>query len=74
MTITEYISTHPKVALIVGVSHVTVAEVLKGWEIPVIIMQAFQVGAWSVTIIVGCITTYGAAKRAYLKWKLKNLQ
>jgi hypothetical protein len=67
MTFIDYIQHHPVIALAVGLTHLAVAEVLTHSEVPVIIMQSFQIGAWSTTIIVGLITIYGALKKLFKK-------
>lgn len=67
MSVTEYISEHPKIALIVGLAHITFAEFLHNVEIPKIIMQLFQIGAWSITITVGLITIAGFLKKKFKK-------
>ena len=63
MILIEYIQTHPIIAVIVGVIHIAFAEYLKSIEIPLIVMQFTQLGAWAVTITVGLITIYGFIKR-----------
>jgi hypothetical protein len=68
MSILEYIQAHPYVALVVGVVHLLAAEKMQHYpEIPSIVMQVFQVAAWSVTIAVGLISIYGTLK----KWRKK---
>ena len=59
MTPIEYVQTHPAVALVVTVCHVLMAEAIKEIQVPIIFMQAAQLGAWAVTITVGLITIYG---------------
>ncbi len=56
MTVTTYISQHPGIAFIVALTHLTIAEYMEHIEIPVIVMQLFQIGAWTATISVGLIT------------------
>lgn len=63
MNIATYIQDHPLVALLVGSAHIITAEHLKDIEVPTIIMQLFQIGAWSITIAVGAITIYGFIKK-----------
>jgi len=67
MNLIEHISHHPKVAFVIGGIHLLASYALKGLEIPSIIMQLFQLGAWSITITVGAISIYGA----YKKWRKK---
>lgn len=68
MTIIEYIQHHPKLAFVVGAVHLASTYLISDWEVPTIVMQLFQVGAWSVTITVGMVSLYGTFK----KWKQKN--
>lgn len=63
MTLTSYIQDHPLVALLVGSVHIITAEHLKDIEVPTIVMQLFQIGAWSITIAVGVITISGFLKK-----------
>ena len=63
MSLTEYISHHPIIALTVGTIHIISAHVITHFELPVIVMQIFQLGAWSTTIAVGLITIYGFYKK-----------
>lgn len=65
MNIINYIEHHPLVALVVTSGHLMASYALHNIEIPNIIMQAFQLGAWSVTITVGLISIIGA----YKKWR-----
>jgi len=58
MSTTEYISHHPIIALFVGLAHLLGAFVVSTMELPTIVMQLFQIGAWIVTIAVGLITLY----------------
>jgi hypothetical protein len=67
MSFIEYIQHHPVIALVVGTIHLAVAEVLTHSEVPLIVMQSFQIGAWSTTIIVGLISIYGAVKKWFSK-------
>jgi primosomal replication protein N len=59
MNAIEFVATHPIVALTVGAIHLAVAETLYKLSVPTVIMQGFQLGAWTITIIVGLITIYG---------------
>jgi hypothetical protein len=63
MNILHYIESHPSIALVVGGVHLAIGHWLHTIEIPTIIMQLFQIGAWSVTISVGLITIYGFFKK-----------
>lgn len=59
----DYISSHPAIALTVGLAHLGFAEILYKLEVPLFVMQVFQMGAWSVTIIVGLVTLHGWIKK-----------
>lgn len=50
MTVTTYISEHPGVALIVGAAHLTMAEYIENAQIPLIVMQLFQIGARAIGV------------------------
>lgn len=65
----HYIAHHPGIALIVGLLHISAAAAMHEFQIPTIIMQCFQVGAWSVTITVGLITILGAVRRLLARRK-----
>lgn len=68
MNLIDYISNHPKIAFIVGTSHIAASIWINTVEIPKIVMQSLQCGAWAITITVGLITIYGAFK----KWRNKK--
>jgi hypothetical protein len=59
----EFISTHPIIAFIVMSIHLTVSVAIYELQLPIIVMQLFQIGAWSVTIIIGLITMYKFFKK-----------
>lgn len=63
MSFIEYIQHHPKIAFVVGAIHLAASYSLKTAEIPSIVMQLFQVGAWTVTITVGIVSLYGTFKK-----------
>ena len=63
MTAIDYIQSHPAVAFIVGVTHLIGALIINDLALPTLLMQIFQLGAWSVTITVGLITIYGFFKK-----------
>jgi len=67
MNLVNYIEHHPSIAFVVGAIHLGLAHSLDSLEIPSIVMQVFQIGAWVVTILVGCISIYGS----YKKWRKK---
>ncbi|MEK6882524.1 MAG: hypothetical protein AABY22_23080 [Nanoarchaeota archaeon] len=66
--IIDYIGMHPKVILLIGVFHILAAEILQELQIPLIIMQSFQIGAWLITSIVGLITIVSWCHRVYKKY------
>jgi hypothetical protein len=68
MTVTEYISHHPVIAFCVGVVHIAATVALNELSVPLFIMQCFQIGAWSITILVGLITTVSWTHRVYKKY------
>ena len=63
MSLINYIEHNPVIALIVGGIHLAASYSLHSLEIPTVIMQVFQIGAWSVTMVVGVISIYGAYKK-----------
>lgn len=63
MTVIESLETHPFVGLIITIVNLVVAETLSLLQIPTIVMQLFQIGAWSATIIIGSITIHGFIKK-----------
>lgn len=52
----EFISTHPIIAFIVMCFHLTISFALYEFQLPIIIMQLFQLVACTITITVGLIT------------------
>lgn len=65
MALIEYIEHHPAIAFCVGIAHIGFARYLNTIEIPIFVMQLFQIGAWSITVLVGLITIYGFIKKTY---------
>jgi hypothetical protein len=63
MSSIEYISHHPSVAFCVGLLHLITIEFLGAFQLPLILMQTLQAGAWTITICVGLISMYGSYKR-----------
>lgn len=59
----EFIQSHPRIALFVGLTHIIAAETIHKIEVPVVIMQVFQLTAWTVTSVVGLITITGWLKK-----------
>lgn len=68
MNLVHNIENHPLIALPVCLIHLGIAQLLNKFPaIPEIIMQLFQILAWSITITVGVISIYGT----YKKWRGK---
>ncbi len=65
MALIDYIEHHPSIAFCVGIVHIGLARFLHSVEIPLIVMQLFQIGAWTITIVVGLITIYGFIKKLH---------
>jgi hypothetical protein len=64
MTLTEFVGQHPLVGASVTAIHMGGAALLQvsDVELPVIVMQLFQVGAWTVAMAAGAFTIYGVLK------------
>lgn len=64
MSATEYIGHHPYVGATVSIFHVVGAAFLQvsHTELPPIVMQLFQVGAWTAAIVAAVFTCYGVWK------------
>ena len=71
MSATEYIGHHPYVGGIISVAHVVGAAALQvsHTELPPIVMQLFQIGAWTVAMAAGAFTIYGVWKTHHGKKK-----
>jgi hypothetical protein len=71
MTASEYIGAHPYVGGIISVAHIAGAFLLQvsHTELPPLVMQLFQVGAWSAAIFAGVFTCYGVWKTHHGKKK-----
>ena len=63
----EYIGHHPTVAFLVGILNIALVEFLGAFQMPLILMQTLQAGAWTITICVGLISIHGS----YKKWRNK---
>ena len=63
--INDYLGHHPYVGAMISVFHLS-AGILLGightTEIPLVVMQLFQIGAWSAGIAAGIFTCYGVIK------------
>ena len=68
----NFLGNHPVVGWAISIVFLFVGIAVKQIEethIPLIVMQFFQIIAWSATIIVGFITTYGWVKKNFKKRK-----
>lgn len=71
-SINEYFGHHPYVGALISVTHLAAGIVLGATtELPTIIMQLFQIGAWSAGIAAGAFTCYGVWKTHHGKNKRK---
>lgn len=74
----EFITSHPKFAFMaaivanLGAFHVNDLSILFHWQIPLIVMQVFQIGAWTVTIILGMISIHKWANKVVDKYLKKK--
>lgn len=59
----DYVSSHPIIAFIVMTIHIGMTVAIYEFQLPTIVMQLFQILAWSVTITVGLITIYKFFKK-----------
>lgn len=63
MSAVEYIQHHPVIGFTVCLCHLVFSKlIITSYQVPAIVMQCFQLGAWCVTITVGLITIYGFFK------------
>lgn len=68
----EYLSSHPKLSLLACFALQAGAYHVSDFTMPVIIMQIFQIMAWTVTIIVGCITILTTVNKWLKKYFKKH--
>lgn len=59
----EFIASHPIIAFLVMAGHLTISVFIYELQLPIIVMQIFQIIAWTITIIVGLITIYKFLKK-----------
>lgn len=71
MSATEFVGQHPYIGGIVSAAHLGGAFLLQvaHTEMPPIVMQLFQIGAWSAAIAAGIFTCYGVWKTHHGKKK-----
>jgi len=64
-TLNQYIQSHPVASLLIGAVNIAAAELLPltNIHVPPLVMELFQLGAWSVAMIVGVVTIYGKLKK-----------
>lgn len=63
----NYIETNPNVGATLSISHVFIAffiHIFDNGRINPVVMDLFQIGAWSVAMIVGVISIIGFLKKA----------
>lgn len=54
----EFVSTNPAIAFIVMTFHLAISISMYELQLPIIVIQIFQIAACSVTITIGAITLY----------------
>lgn len=72
--INEYLGHHPYIGLCISLFHLLTGVVLgitHSPELPTIVMQLFQIGAWSAGIAAGIFTCYGVYRTHHGKKKKK---
>lgn len=71
MNTSEYVGQHPLIGALTVAFHITAAALLQvsHVELPVIVMQTFQIGAWTVAMAAGIFTIYGVIKTHHGKKK-----
>ncbi len=71
--ITTYFGNHPLVGFVIAAVNVAGGTAIKvaqeSAEIPTIVMQLFQIGAWTAGIVAGTMTAYGVWKTHHGKKK-----
>lgn len=69
MSATEYLGHHPYVGATVSIAHIAGAALLQvsDAELPPIVMQLFQIGAWTAAMIAAAFTCYGVWKTHHNK-------
>lgn len=65
----EFLGHHPVIGAIVSGAHVGIGFLLQSphLELPIIVMQLFQIGAWTVAMLAGSFTIYGVWKKHHGK-------
>lgn len=66
---TDFLGQHPIVGLSITALHIGGAFLLQATHLPPIVMELFQVGAWSVAMLAGSFTVYGVIKTHHGKKK-----
>lgn len=69
----NFLGHHPYIGALISVGHLAVGIILGATplELPPIVMQLFQIGAWSAGIAAGIFTCYGVWKTHHRKVKSK---
>lgn len=67
----DFLGHHPVIGAVISGAHVGVGLLLQSsqFELPLIVMQLFQIGAWTVAMLAGCATIYGVWKTHHKKTK-----
>lgn len=58
----QFLGHNPLVGASIVVSNLLLAAGIPHAELPIIVMQLFQIGAWSVAMVAGAFTIYGVWK------------
>ena len=68
----QFLGHNPLVGASIVVSNLLLAAEIPHAELPVIVMQLFQIGAWSVAMVAGAFTIYGVWKTHHGKKSKRN--
>ena len=71
ITMMQFLGNNPLVGASIVVSNLLLAAGVPHAELPLIVMQVFQIGAWSVAMLAGAFTIYGVWKTHHGKSKRK---
>lgn len=59
----DFISTHPAIAFVVMCIHLALTVIIYDLQLPTIVMQIFQLMAFTATITIGLITVWKFIKK-----------
>jgi len=67
----DFLGHHPILGAIISGTNVGIGFLLQSQhlELPIIVMQLFQIGAWTVAMLAGAFTIYGVWKTHHKKPK-----